>query len=272
MKGSVIVSLVVVLGVCAVDTLSAQHRGARSTAMGGASVAGSADVWAVHSNPARLAGISAIVVSAFLMPELFGLKELRTVGIGGVMPVGPVSIGVNAVQFGFELYKETNVSASVGGEIDWDIAGGLTVHVNRFSFDRYGATTTILIDCGLQATPLKDLRLGFAAKNISGTTIGSTNERLPRLFTFGTAYSPIRNFNIAVELEKDVRFPLSLKAGVEQTFFDILSLRLGTSSQPDIFSGGIGMSYSMFDFEYAGFHHPDLGWTHQIEVGIVVGR
>jgi len=240
--------------------------------MGGASVATPHDVWGAYSNPAGLADAKNLQVSAILIPELFGLKELRTVGLGGIMPVGPITVGVNAFQFGFELYKETGVSASVGGEIDWDILGGLTIHANQFSFDRYGSTTKILIDGGLQASPVKDLRLGFAARNITGATIGSKGERLARSFSFGGSYSPLQSFFLTVELEKDVRYPLSLKAGIEQRFLDILALRLGTSSQPNIFSGGLGITHSMFEFGYAGFNHPDLGWTHQVELGFALAQ
>lgn len=243
-------------------------RGARAIALGNAFVAIADDPWAPYYNSGGLGRIDRAMAAAFFSPQQFGMNELRTIALGGTLPLNIGTVGVNVHQFGFELYKENGVSIGFGREIDWDVYGGITIHINRFVVERYGSTTKALLDIGLFSEPLRNLTLGFAAHNILGTTIGATNEHLPRIFKIGTAYVPLRAFTVLFELEKDIRHPLSMKAGVEQKFLDFFAIRLGTTSNPDTFSGGIGLEYSLFTFGYAGNLHKELGWTHQIELAI----
>jgi len=67
-------------------------------------------------------------------------------------------------------------------------------------------------------------------------------------------------------MEKDVRFPASVKMGIEQIVFSAIALQAGVANNPDKYSFGIAARYSIFEFGYAGYSHPDLGWTHQIEL------
>lgn len=253
-------------------SVSGGNRGVRSSALGNAYVALSDDAWAPFHNPAGLGRVAQILGSSFFVPEQYGLKELRTVAIGGLLPLNFGTVGINLSQFGFELYKETGISIGFGRQIDWDIQGGITLHLNRFSIERYGSTNRLLVDIGLLGQPLSNLSIGFSAHNIFGSTIGSNNEKLPRLMRIGSAYSPTRFFTILFELEKDIKYPLSIKAGVEHKILDFLALRFGTSSNPDIFSGGLGIEYSLFTIGYAGNYHKELGWTHQLELAIQLNK
>jgi len=78
-----------------------------------------------------------------------------------------------------------------------------------------------------------------------------------------------QDFN--VELEKDVKHPISVRAGLEYSFYDFLDLRAGVGSEPTSFSGGIGLNYDMFQLDYALYYSPDLGITHQGTISINFG-
>jgi hypothetical protein len=67
-------------------------------------------------------------------------------------------------------------------------------------------------------------------------------------------------------MEKDIRYPASIKWGIEQIVFDVLAFQAGVANNPEKYSAGITVKYSFFEFGYAGYSHLDLGWTHQIEI------
>jgi len=77
---------------------------------------------------------------------------------------------------------------------------------------------------------------------------------------------------LSVELEKDIRYPLSIKAGIEQVIFQMLRLRGGVANNPNKVSAGIAVRCSSVEFAYAGYSHADLGWTHQIELGYTLNE
>jgi hypothetical protein len=241
-------------------------RGVRAIALGNSFVAIANEPWAIHYNPAGLMQIPSYKGSAFFVPQQFGLDELKTIAVAGVVPTSLATFGLGVEQFGFELYKETTISLAAAMTIDWDISAGITANLHRLSIERYGSRQSLTFDIGLMADATNNLRFGFNAKNITAATIGATKERLPQVIQTGAAYAPLEGFLITVELEKDVRHDLIVKGGIEQILFDMLVLRAGVSNNPDKFSVGMGVKYSGFEFGYAGYSHPFLGWTHHMEV------
>src|SRR5664279_1875174 len=59
-------------------TMENNGRGTKAIGMANAFAAVSDNCWAIDYNPAGLAGITAIQCSAFIVPDQFGLQELRT--------------------------------------------------------------------------------------------------------------------------------------------------------------------------------------------------
>ena len=265
MKHSTFILLSLVLALnrtCADDN----GRGAHAIALGNAFVANADNAWSIRYNPAGLAHLTAFHGSAFYIPEQFGLPELRTVAAAAATPLTFGGIGVSVDQFGFDLYKETHVAVGAGTNLDWGVTGGVAVNLYSFAIERYGSAHRVTLDFGLMAEAAYGVTLGFSMKNVTGTTVGSLNERLPQIFLLGSRYTPIQDFSISVELEKDTRHPFMVKAGVEQWLFDILALRVGISDNPNKVSAGFAARTSGVEFGYAGYSHNQLGWTHQLEV------
>jgi hypothetical protein len=71
---------------------------------------------------------------------------------------------------------------------------------------------------------------------------------------------------LTTEIEKDIRYNASVKAGIEKVFLNILALRFGIANNPDKYSAGIAFMYAGMECGYAGYSHAELGWTHQIEI------
>jgi len=241
-------------------------RGAKAIALGNAFVAIADNPWAVAYNPAGLTQLTTLQGSVFFVPRQFDLPELKTASLAIAVPFTFASYGLSVEQFGFELYRETSLTVAAGRTIDGGVSAGVSLNLQRISIERYGSTQCLTVDVGLLASALEDLSFGFAVKNIGAAKIGSKGERLPQILLMGARSSPLPDFQLTLEMEKDTRYPFTVKAGVEQRFFDILALRLGAASNPDKFSGGFGIRFSYFEFSYAGYSHAQLGWTHQLEI------
>ena len=245
-------------------------RGSRPISLANTYVAIADDPWAVVYNPAGLARILDVRVAAFVSPAQFGMAELRTASVGAVVPSHVCTGGVVIDQFGYELYKETVASFGVGKTVNEWISFGVAIHCARFAIEHYGTETRWLCDAGGIASVTEDIRIGCCWKNITQTTIGSHSEQLPQILTMGVCYEINQHSRLTMELEKDIRYPFIKKFGYEQQIFDILSVRLGVSDNPDKFALGFGVRVGGVDFSYAGYSHPQLGWTHQVEMSFTI--
>jgi len=246
-------------------------RGTKAIAFANAFVALSDNPWAVSYNPAGLAQLHSPAIASFYVPQQFGLPELRTISLSAAIPFNPGTIGTFIEQFGFDLYRTTNVGLGCGFDLAGMISVGATIDFEEVSIERYGRSHNITLDVGLLGKPFGNVAIGFCIKTVTATRIGISRERLPQYLLMGASYTPYRGFCLVSEIEKDVQFPLVVKAGIEQTVFDFVSLRFGIANNPDKFSAGIAVRYSSFEFGYAGYTHPDLGWTHQIEIAMQWG-
>jgi hypothetical protein len=247
-------------------------RGARPIALSNAFVAIGNSPWSTAYNPAGLASCQAAEASLFLSPRQFGLKELRTISAAGAVPFGGGSAGFLVGQFGFDLYRETEFAVGVGGMIDDGVAIGGGVNILRLSLGGYGSTTIPSYDLGALVEIVNGLRIGFEWKNVTVSKIAETGESLPQVLVTGLCYELGVDSRMTMELEKDIRFPFSLKMGVEHSLLQVLMLRFGMSSNPDKFSCGLGLRAAGFELSYAGYSHPQLGWTHQIEISFKVDK
>ncbi len=260
--------IVLFLSAAAVAAPEDNGRGTKAISLANACVAIADDPWAISYNAAGLAQIPSVQISAFYIPRQFGLSELRTSALGASIRINPGTAGISIERFGFDLYHTTTLRVGYGGFLVSTLAMGMALNVQRISIERYGSANAAALDIGFLGWPTPHLALGFCLKNATATTLGRLHERLPESLAFGLAYTPTNDFLIVTELEKELEYPLVLKAGIEQTFLDFLSLRCGISNNPDKFSLGFAVRYAGMEFGYAGYSHTELGWTHQIDITV----
>jgi hypothetical protein len=227
-------------------SLENNGRGVKAIGMANAFVAVSDNLWAVNYNPAGLTQVTGIQCSAFIVPNQFGLPELQTTSFAAAVPLSFATVALKAEKFGFDLYQETEVGMAFAFKVDQNT----------------------ILNGGILAYALKNVKVGFNFNNIMGATVGRTREKLPQLFAIGTCWSPLKDLLLSLEMEKDIRYPASIKWGIEQIVFDALAFHAGVANNPEKYSAGITVKYSFFEFGYAGYSHFDLGWTHQIEISL----
>jgi hypothetical protein len=241
-------------------------RGVRAIGMANTFVAISDNPWAVNYNPAGLTQIYTFQCSAFIVPEQFGLEELRTTAIAAALPLSFSTLGLKVEKFGFDLYNETEFGTALAFRIDRYVSTGISINYNRLEIKGYGTEGNFTLDAGILAPVLERVKLGFSIHNITGTKIGKTAEKMTQVCSMGAAWFPLEDLLLSIEMEKNTRFPLSIKFGMEQIVFNVFAFRAGVANNPDKYSAGIALKYSFFEFGYAGYSHPELGWTHQIEL------
>jgi competence ComEA-like helix-hairpin-helix protein len=127
------------------------------------------------------------------------------------------------------------------------------------------------IDIGVLGLISESLTLGFAAHNLNAPRIGLSCEELAQTYALGLSYKALSNFLIVLDLEKDVRFPISIKSGVEYRPVTAFSIRIGFSTEPSRLTGGFGVHYAMLDIDYAFATHRDLGLTNHLSVSLRFG-
>lgn len=241
--------------------------GARAVGLNGAYTSVSDNSLAIFYNPSGLGQMKFREFSVFYSPSPFGLKELSTAALTYAEPLKIGTFGIGIRTYGFDLYREIGISLSYGGNYKNRLFYGLNLNYYNLNIkDSYysdNSASSYSVDAGLMAYFTKFLRWGFFGRNISGSTIGTSKEKIPQVYRTGFSFLPREDLNLIIEAEKDVRYPLSVRAGIEYDLMDYVDLRAGIGSEPSTFTAGIGFSYNLFQLDYALYHSVDLGLTHQ---------
>jgi len=245
-----------------------RETGARSFAMGGAGVALRGDIWSALRNPALLDGTGSAAAVNWT-PARFGLSELASSGAAWTQQLGTVGVGIGVTQFGGALYREITPAVAAGMPLGTGISAGVRAALLSLSIERYGSTVLPLIDAGASIEVHPSLIVAAAASNITQTSVnGTSTERVPVSLRLGACWQPDSSLLLQAELDKDIRWPLTTRYGLEYRPLQMLALRAGASMQPWTISGGFGVIWAGLSFDYAFRWHPDLGGTHALGIGI----
>ena len=273
-----------ILGLCFGPLAHAQlaEGGARALALGRAGTALEGEVWG-EFNPAAWATLERNTADVFAS-QAFGISELRVVALAAVAPTRYATFAVNARTYGFADYRETRIGLGVARGLPLSasrrIHVGVSVHLHSIAIDGFGSTTTISGSLGAQVDVLPNLRAGLHARNVS--RIGRSEEAdlvsplssAPAIAA-GLAYRASEHATLVVDAEKDLDFPVTIRAGVEVWVFDILAVRGGFATglnsnggAPARLSGGIGVRLGMIRADVTAEYHETLGLTPAVSVGV----
>lgn len=252
----------------AVNVFGQLDPGARQISLAQSDVAQSNDVFSVFTNPAGLAQYNWREFGVYYSPSPFGLSELANGFAAYSEPFSFGTVGAGFSIYGFDLYKETKITLSFSKNVTENIFIGLTTLYHNLKIERYGSSSTFVINIGGLAYITPDFRTGFSIKNITHSSIGDEKNQIPMIFDFGVSYDIMDEFTLNTALQKELDFPVSIKFGIEYLIIKYLSLRLGFQNEPNTFASGVGINYSLFQLDYAVFSHQELGLTHQAGIRI----
>lgn len=254
--------------VSATNIFSQFNPGAKQISLSNSDVALSDDVFSLFNNPAGLSQIKWREVGVYYSPSPFGFKELANGFIAYNEPFSFGSAAIGGMMYGFELYKETKISAAFSYSFDDKFFAGAAVNYHSVSIKNYGSDGAFYFNLGGLAYILPELRWGFLISNINRESWGNEKDQIPVIYKSGLTYFLAEDFSLNAAVEKDILHNASLSAGINYDIIKYLSLRLGFSNEPSRFSAGVGINYSIAALDYAMFTHQDLGLTHQ--AGIII--
>lgn len=219
-------------------------------------------------NPASIASLAAPSAIVFYSPSPFELPQLSNGGAALAIPLpfGTVQAAVTTV--GRDLYTEHCATVTYGVALDNAFSFGAAITYNALSIERYGSAHTFGIDVGVAVTPSPQLTLGASFLNANSPAIGAEQDELPRVFLVGMAYTITEFAALSADLVKDVRFPESVRVGIEANPVEFIALRIGISTAPSRFHAGTGISYKAVSFQYSIMTHQELGATHSIGLSL----
>lgn len=250
--------------------------GSRPVALNGAFTSIADNSQAIFYNPSGLGQMYYREIAFFYSPAPYGLTELAIAALAYAEPTSYGTFGIGIKTYGFELYKELNVLLSYGNNYKDKIFYGLNLNFYNLKIENYNSASSFGLDFGAMAYLHKYVRWGFIAKNVTGAKIGESKEKIAQVYRTGFNFVPLQNVNLVLEVEKDVKYPLSFRSGIEYSVLDYVDLRFGVGSEPTVFAGGIGLSYNLFQIDYALTKSPDLGITHQgtltVNFGGIAGK
>jgi hypothetical protein len=245
--------------------------GARAVALNGAFTSLSNNSLAIFYNPAGLGQMKYRDFSVFYNPAPFGLSDLSTAAFTYAEPLKYGVLGAGLRTYGFDLYKETSIMLSYGNGYKNKLFYGANLNFYHLNIQNYGSASSFGLDIGTMAYINKYLRWGFFGKNVTGSTIGESKEKIAQVYRTGLNYKPLNEVGLMLEIEKDVKYPVSVRAGFEYSLLDYVDLRAGVGNEPTTFTGGIGFNYSIFQLDYALYNSQDLGITHQGSITVNFG-
>lgn len=242
---------------------------ARSDALGNATTASLSSV-GPHANPGSPATLDHSTV-LFYGRENFGLAALRYGATQVAVPTewGVPSIGAST--FGFDEYREVHLSVGIARPLQFgtsrQIHVGLVGRYHHTSIEGYGSAHAVGLNAGIVVTLLPALQLGAHATNINGASLVN-EESIPRTLAVGIDYQALDQVTILVDLFKDVRYPATIRGGLEISPVDELALRIGHTTAPVRLTGGAGIHLGPLHAAIAAERHQELGWSPSASVEI----
>lgn len=242
--------------------------GAKQIALSHSDVSLGNDVFTLFNNPALLSNIKFREVGVYYSPAPFGFNELANGFVAYHEPTNYGSFAIGGMTYGFDLYRESKISLGYSYAINENFKGGLSVNYSMLSITNYGNDGAFTLNLGGTAKVISNLFWGFSIHNFNRATFGSEEGQIPTIYQSGFSMIPVEQVQLHAAFEKDLKYNASFRFGINYDLIEYLTIRTGFSTEPSKFSGGIGINYSQFKFDYAVFHHNDLGLTHQI--GLII--
>jgi hypothetical protein len=249
-------------GPCCAQSSYDLYGSARADALGNSTTASTSST-GVHANPAARAAADT-QVAIFYARQSFGLSVLRYGASHATLPFDWGVVSTGASTFGFEEYREVHLNAGYARSFSFGTSRaahvGLTTRYYHTSIAEYGNAGAFSINLGIVLRLLRSLRLGAHATNVNGGALVK-GEPLPRTLSVGLSYQALRQMRVLVDVFKDVRFPASVRGGIEVHPVSALALRAGVTTTPVRFMGGAGIRLGRIQADVAVEQHQDLGWS-----------
>ena len=235
--------------------------GARSNSMANASVALS-DAWAYHHNPGALAEVTKLSVGVSY-ENRFLLKELQSQGFVYIQPLKKGVISMGAQSYGYTNFRTFRGGLGYSMKLSEKFMAGVQMNYQSLRLsEMYGSKQTVTAEFGILGLLTEKWRVGMSVFNLGRAKLSSyQDDRFSTVMRLGTSYSFSEKLTVVAEAEKNLEYPIRLKAGLDYMIAKQFFFRAGVASQPVEVTFGFGYKMKSLQLDLGSAYHQQLGWS-----------
>ncbi len=242
--------------------------GARSNGMGYSSAA-LFDNFALLNNVAGMAKLNQPVAGAAYHVAA-ALPNANRAAFAFSAPLKPGVLGIGMFRFGDNVYNESLLSAGFSNQFGL-AALGIRVNYIQYQAEGFGTKGVFTIGMGGIAQLTPEISIGAYITNINRPEISVDGDRVPALLNASVAFTPTEKVVIAAEIQKDLDYESTWKAGLEYAFHPKFFARTGFNLKPNASFFGFGFKTSRLTLDYALQHSTLLQLSHQASATYIFG-
>ncbi len=244
--------------------LSTQAFGAKSLGLGSTKLYHH-DAWSLANNVGALDRITESEIG-IAVDQRFGIQELSTAALSGVIKSQKGSIGIGIARYGGELFNQHRIELGLG-TTRGILSFGLKAGWFQTQIEGFGTGNAFQFSLGGLAELGPKFFFGTQLSNVNQARISTySSQRLPTLLQLGTTYLPSKNLEIHIELEKELEQPPIFKFGLQYSLEKWIILRTGIHSYPTALNFGLGLQKKNYGFDYAYGQNTAFGSTHHLSL------
>lgn len=246
--------------------------GSTAAAMAGTSIT-NIDVFASSNNPAATAFLTQHALgfyfqNKYLLPELNGTHACFVFQNN---KIGSFSSSLS--HSGYKVFNETISSLAYARKFGSSVSTGLKLSYHQLKIQENGSKALFALQLSLLYKIRDQLVLGLVVNNpIKQKLNAPAKESLPTTIAIGIGYHPSEKLRLAMQLQKDLKYPIQASLGVEYQIHKILSTRLGAGINPLLLSGGIAFQLQAFDIAISSSWDQYLGFSPQLSLQYAFGK
>ena len=242
--------------------------GARAHGLGYASSTLS-DEWALFNNAGGLAKVKRRVASATcnLNPSLPFAKKIAAV-FTSPLKHGTAAFGL--FKFGDDLYNEQIITAGFANQVGITSIG-IKANYIQYHAEGIGTKNVFSISAGGITELGSHIKIGIHILNVNQPILSrAEGERLPTIMIAGISFTPTDHLLVVAEIEKDLEYTPTWKAGIEYSPFTKFFFRTGFNLKPSTTFFGAGFHTKKFHIDYAIECSSVIQSSHQASISYFI--
>jgi hypothetical protein len=249
--------------------------GARVVGLGNAYTAVSGNLWSVFHNPASITGGEGLELGTYVEQRYF-LKELTYGSAAALYPfAGNQAAGLSLSSQGFSGYRQNSIGLTYGITLFDHLSLGARVNAATLAIAGYGSVATIFADFGAHYAINEELAVGASMYNVSQARLNTQLGEellLPSILSAGLSYRPGEKVMIVADVQKHEGFPASFRGGIEYEISELIIARIGTGTEPLVFSGGVGVNWEGLQLDISMSYTERVQYSPHFSLSYLIGK
>ena len=218
--------------------------------------------WTSFNTPATLAYMERVQIGV-QYDNRFGLSQLATKSAQLTIPTKLMNVGASMTYFGYSLYHEMAVGATLARNFGDVFAIGLqTNYINTYFSNSNAHRGALFIQVGVNTKLTPKFSLGFHAFNPTQINIKTeySEKIIPTLFSLGTGYLITPQCNWRTQVDKEIHSAYRVATALDYQLVKELQIKIGAyASDYLVPCFGVNLCISQLTIHLNTELHPLLG-------------